>query len=58
MDGPMDGRFSYTNAINAFKNDDFPTCFAIFTKAVRTKGLTVQATDIPSYRDAKAANRL
>ena len=35
----MDGRFSYTNAINAFENDDFPTYFAIFTKAVRTNGL-------------------
>ena len=39
MDRPMDGWinetmfFSYTDAMDASENDDFPKYFAIFTKA-------------------------
>ena len=39
-----------TDAINASENDDFPTDFAIFTKALPTDGLT----DVLSYREAMA----
>ena len=47
MDRPMDGwnnRWTdiplYKDAIYAIENDDFPTDFAIFTKASRTGGPT------------------
>ena len=57
MDRPMDGWinertsewtmfFSYTDAMDASENDDFPTDFAIFTKALGTNGPTDQWTDI------------
>ena len=63
MDRPMDGWinertsewtmfFSYTDAMDASENDDFPTDFAIFTKALGTNGPKDQWTDIPPYRDA------
>ena len=61
MDGLMDRPISYTDAIRASENDDFPTDFAIFLKASRTYGptnrLINQQTDIPSYRDAIAASK-
>ena len=44
--------FSYTDAMDASENDDFPTDFAIFTEALGINGPTDQWTDIPSYRDA------
>ena len=44
MDGPMDGGFSCTNAIEASDNDDFPTYFAIFKKTVWTNGSTERRT--------------
>ena len=51
MDRPMDGWinertsewtmfFSYTDAMDASENDDFPTDFAIFTQALGTSGPT------------------
>ena len=43
------------------KNDEFPTDFAILTKALRTDGPTDGPTDRrmdkPSYRDAIAASK-
>ena len=69
MDGPIDGQcFSHTDAINTLENDDFPTDFATFTKALSTdgptngamdgptNGPTDQWTDKPPYRDAIAAS--
>ena len=52
MDGPMDGWtngwtmfLSYTDAIDASKNDDFLTDFAIITKALRTNQRMDRQTD-------------
>ena len=44
MDGPMDGRFFYTIAIDTSENH-FQTYFAIFTKAAGTNGPKNQCTD-------------
>ena len=56
MDGPMDGWtngwtmfLSHTDVIDASENDDFPTDFAIFTKAQWTNPQTDQLpTDEPT----------
>ena len=45
---------SYTDAMDASKNDGFLSDFAIFTKALGTDGPTDQQTDILPYRDAIA----
>ena len=59
----------YKDAIDVPRNNDFPTDFAIFTKALRTDGptdrrtdqgtdqQTDRRTDKPSYRDAIAASK-
>ena len=44
--------FSYIDAMDASENDDFPTDFAIFTKALGTNGPTDRWTDIAPHRDA------
>ena len=70
---PMDGWtngwtmfLSHTAVIDASENDDFPTDFAFFTKALPTDGLTDGWTDGPMdepmdkhplYRDATAASK-
>ena len=53
MDGPMDGPMDrqcfslirYTYAINTSENDDFPTDFAFFTKALPMDQQTNGPTD-------------
>ena len=61
IDGWINGRksewimfLSYTDAMDASKNDGFLSDFAIFTKALGTNGSTDQQMDIPPYRDAIA----
>ena len=59
MDGwtnkPKDGKInewtvflSYTDTIEASKNDDFPTDFAMFTEALRTSRQTNRQTYGPT----------
>ena len=48
---------SYRAAMNASENDDFPTDYTIFTKALGTDGPTDQRKDITSYRDAIATSK-
>ena len=44
----------WTDAIDAPENNDFPTDYAIFSKANK---LTNQWTALPFYRDAKAVSK-
>ena len=54
MNGLMDRQtISCRDAIDATENDNFPTDYAIFTKANQR---TDQWTDLPPYRDVKAAS--